>query len=613
MSELESEAGLNENKAVHEAKSESELIEQPMHEEHVEEQLPEPAEDFSTLSKEELVKLMETLSSTEDINAVKQRVYGIKDAVEHIQNTEREYALSTFIEEGGNKEDFKYAWDSLDDRFQSSIKKFNKRKAEQFEQQEKSRDGNLKTKQGILNELKVLIQNEENMQRAFEVFHDLQALWRNTGAVPSGKVNDLWMTYKLYTDKFYELIKINRELQDLDQRKNMEAKMELCEKAEELIMEPSLNKALSHLHELQNRWRETGPVNREKKNEIWERFKAASNKIYQRREEFFQELKVKQSANLIAKNEMIVKLEELLKEEPAKASDWMDRSKQVIEIQNEWKKTGYADKKSNDEIWSRFKGMCDDFFKRKNDFFVTLKKEFAANLQKKSELCIQAEAMQESNDWRKTTDELKRLQQEWKQTGFVGEKQGQKIWERFRAACDKFFERKAAHYNSLGTEQQENLVKKIALAEEAEQFVAGDNGDETVEQLKAMQRKWSEIGMVPIEHKDSIFTRFKAAIDKQFQSLRKSNNERFASGHSKPASSYHSGKPGHEKNDLKHRMNQLSTEINTWENNLGFFAKSKNADTLKKEFEEKINKAKEEIRKIKQQMDEVAKAAANPS
>ncbi len=609
MSEMESETGLPENQPAPEVKNEQELVEQPIHEEHVE-VLPEPVEDFANLSKEELVKLLEGFAD-DDINTVKQKVAATKDAMDHLQQGEREHALSSFIEQGGNKDDFKYEYDALDNRFHTSLRKFNKRKIEQFEHQEKQREENLKTKQGILNELKVLIQNEENMQRAFEVFHDMQARWRNTGAVPSGKVNDLWMTYKLYTDKFYELIKINRELQDLDYRKNMEAKLELCEKAEELIMEPSLNKALAQLHELQNRWRETGPVSREKKNEIWERFKAASDKVYQRREEFFQELKTKQAANLVAKNEMIAKLEELLKEEPTKSSDWVERAKHVVEIQNQWKKTGYADKKSNDEVWATFKGKCDDFFKRKNDHFVGLKKEYAANLQKKSELCIQAEAMQDSTDWKKTTEELKRLQQDWKQTGFVGEKQGQKIWERFRAACDKFFERKAEHYNSIGSEQQENLVKKTALAEQAEQFVAGDNGDETVEQLKAMQRSWTEIGLVPIEHKDTIFTRFKAAIDKHFQALRKSNNERFSSGVSRPASHYVS-KPGHEKNDLKHRMNQLNTEINTLENNLGFFAKSKNADALKKEFEEKINKAKEEIKRIKQQMNEIGQAA-NPS
>lgn len=604
MSELESGLGEPESKPLNEVQSESELIAQPMHDEPAEQEVIEPVENFSQYSKAELLTIIDGFAH-EDINQVKQKVFAVKDAYEHLINSERDNALAAFIEQGGTKEDFKFTNDPADEKFFSALRKFNKRKAEHFEQVEKQRNQNLKIKQDILTELKNLIQNEENMQRAFEQFHDMQARWRSTGAVPGNKVNDLWMTYKVFTDKFYELIKINRDLQELDQRKNLEAKIQLCEKAEELILQPSLNKALGALQTLQNQWRETGPVGREKKNEVWERFKSASDKVYERRREFFDDLNKKQAANLEAKNSLLTKIDELVKQEVTKAAEWMEKSKAVIDIQNEWKKIGYADKKSNDEVWAKFKGICDDFFKRKNDFFQTLKKEYAANLQMKTELCMQAETLRDSSDWRKASEELKRLQQDWKNIGPVGDKYHYKIWDRFRAACDGFFKRKSEHYNSIEGEQTDNLAKKNLLADEVEQFVASENPSETIEQLKNFQRRWSEIGLVPFEKKDEVQKKFKAAIDKHFKSVDNLNRDRSYN----PSRTYHTGKPGNQTNDIKYRMNLLNTEVNTLENNLGFFAKSKNADAMKKEFEEKINKAKEEIKKLKQQLNEVNKPA----
>lgn len=599
MSEIEKDSALSENQTAIEVSSENELSEQPLHEEH-QEHVPEPAENFSNLTKEEMVKMAESFSDR-DIAEVKSKIPALKNAFDELLASEKEAALSAHLEQGLAKEDFKFTYSGDDEKFQEAIRKFNKRKAEYTAEQEKFRDDNLKIKQDILNEMKSLIQNEDNMQRAFEQFHELQARWRNTGAVPQGKLQDLWMTYKLYTDKFYELLKINRELQDLDFKKNLDAKIEICEKAEELVNEPSLNEALHKLQFLQNKWRETGRVSNEKRIEIWERFKAASDKVYDRRREYYEQLKQRYAENLEAKNTLISRLEELIKEEPVKANEWVERGKAIVEFQNEWKKVGYADKKSNDEVWEKFRGICDAFFSKKNEFFTNLKREHADHLQAKNELCMQAEALVESSDWKKTTEELKRLQQEWKKTGSAGERHNQKVWERFRKACDAFFARKSAHYATLESEYKENMEKKNALIEKAEQFVAGENSDETVEQLKDLQRQWTDIGMVPLEHKDTIYARFKAAIDKHFQALRQHNKERFTS-HSRPV---RSGKPGNEKNDLKHRMSQLSSEINTWENNLGFFAKSKNADSVRKEFEEKINRAKEEIQRLKKQMDTI--------
>lgn len=561
------------------------------------------SENFSSFGKEELVKQAESFADA-DISAVKAKVFAIKDAFDHLFNSEKEAALASHIEQGGTKEDFEFSADALAERFYAAIKKFNKRKADFLEEQEKKREQNLRDKLTILNEFKSLIQNEENMQKAFEQFHELQNKWRNTGNVPSAKAQDLWMTYKMYTDKFYELIKINRELQDLDWRKNLEMKIELCEKAEELLLEPSLNKSLSNLASLQNKWREVGPVSRDKKNEIWERFKAAADKIYARKTEYFNEVKVKHAKNLEEKKAIVEKLQQLLQKPIAKANDWIERAKDVVEIQNEYKKIGFAEKSSSAETWTKFRSICDKFFHDKNEFFQSLKKEYAANQQAKTDLIVQAENLKESTDWKKATEEIKQLQVQWKTIGAVGERSSQKLWERFRAACDTFFDRKKQHYSSLESEYQDNLTRKTQLTDEVEQFVAGENGEETIEQLKNFQRRWSEIGPVPFEKKDEAQQRFKKGIDKHFDTVHSRQRDLRRSGGGNVQKNF-TPKAGGEKGAIQHRVSSLQHEVQTLENNLGFFAKSKNSDSLKKEFEEKINKAKEEIKKLKEQLQSI--------
>jgi|CXWJ01.1.fsa_nt_gi hypothetical protein len=606
MNELENQNQENPSEDVQnvqpEVNTEAELHNVPVIQAEEHEIAEEHTENFSVLGKEELVKQAEAFADA-DINAFKSKVYSIKDAFDHLFNSEKEAALALHIEQGGTKEDFQFGADTLTERFYAAIKKFNKRKADFLEEQEKKREQNLKDKLGVLNEFKNLIQNEENMQKAFEQFHELQNKWRNTGNVPTAKAQDLWMTYKMYTDKFYELIKINRELQDLDWRKNLEMKIELCERAEELLLEPSLNKSLSSLASLQNKWREVGPIARDKKNEIWERFKAAADKIYARRTEYFNEVKVKHDKNLEEKKAMVEKLQQLLQKPIAKANDWIERGKEVIEIQNEYKKIGFAEKKSNAEVWAKFRGICDKFFHDKNEYFQSLKKEYAANQQAKTDLIMQAENLKESTDWKKTTEEIKQLQSQWKTIGAVGERNSQRLWERFRSACDAFFDRKKQHYGSLESEYNDNLTCKTQLTDEVEQFIPGENGEETIEQLKNFQRRWSEIGPVPFEKKDEIQQRFKKAIDKHFDVVHSKQRELRKSG------SYvqrnFAPKAGGEKGAIQHRVSSLQHEVQTLENNLGFFAKSKNSDSLKKEFEEKINKAKEEIKKLKEQLQSI--------
>ena len=557
----------------------------------------EPEEDLSTLSKEQLVERLEQYASEQESPRFKDRVNSIRDNLSQTFSQEREAALAKFIEDGGNRDDFKPVSDPLEERFSKALKKFNKRRFEYQEQQEKQRKVSLDEKREILGQLKDLIQNEENMNKAFERFHELQARWRAAGPVPSADAKDLQMSYKFLIDKFYDYIKINRELQDLDQRRNLEMKLRLCEQAEELMLDSSISNAFKKLHMLQDKWRETGPVPRDKKDEVWDRFKAACDKVFERRREYEQQFEEKRKVNLDAKTALCEQVEALKSDADAKHKEWQEITAKLLELQAAWRKIGHAGKQHNDGIWTRFRSACDNLFKSKNDFYSRRKHEYAANLQLKTELCIQAEALQENTDWKSTSEELKRLQEEWKKIGFAGDRQSEKIWKRFRSACDAFFAKKSEHFSSRDKDNEENLVKKNELIARIDAYVPGEDHHASFEELKAFQREWNAVGLVPIKKKDEVNARFKQVIDAQFAKLKSSDRPR---GTYQPKTQYVSkavsdkgGDP--ERRSLLNRISELKNDVQIWENNIGFFAKSKTADKLKSEFEDKISKAKKEI------------------
>jgi len=564
-------------------------------------------EDYSTYSIEDLVALLEKYVAEVEVPRFKTRIANIRNYLSNIFAAASEVAREKFIEDGSSKDDFAPATDPLEERFHQAIKKFNKKRIEYNERLEKQRQENLVAKNDILNLLKDLIQNEDNMNKAFERFHELQAKWRAVGPVPSANVKDLQLTYKFLIDKFYDFIKINRELQDLDQRRNLDAKLHLCEQADELLMETSLTNAFRKLHQIQDKWRETGPVPRDKKNEIWDRFKATCDKLFERHKEYLDQASVQRAKNLEDKKLLCDGVEAIKTEESWKHKDWQDATAKIGEIQLAWKKIGPADKKVNDEIWNRFKSACDAFYKAKNDFYHKRKQEYASNMQMKTELCIQAEALQNSNDWKATTAELIRLQQEWKKTGPVGEKHSEKIWKRFRTACDAFFAHKSEHFSSMDKEHDENLIKKTALIEEIEKFVPGEDSNASFEELKAFQRRWSEMGMVPMKQKEEINNRYKTVIDGHFDKLKATSGDRPKNRYVQKSDyvKHHDGprKGDDERRTLQNKIAELKNDVQIWENNIGFFAKSKNADKLKSEFEEKINQAKAEISKLKSKME----------
>ncbi len=588
--------------------TETAVLEDESHEE--EEAVAE--EDYSTFSREDLVALLENYVNEVEVPRFKAKIAAIREFLNSAFTSEGEAALNQFVEDGGNKDDFAPIPNPLQDRFYQALKKFNKKRIEFNENLEKQRTENLTAKNDILNQLKDLIQNEDNMNKAFERFHDLQSKWRAVGPVPAAQVKNLQLTYKFLIDKFYDFIKINRELQDLDQRRNFEAKLSICEQADELLMETSLNTAFRKLHMLQDKWRETGPVPRDKKNEIWDRFKATCDKLFEARKGMIVEADAKRAENLEAKTKLCEEAEAVKTEESWKHKEWQEYTLKVGEIQTAWKKIGPADKKVNDEIWNRFKAACDAFYKAKNDFYHKRKQEFASNLQLKTELCLQAEGLRESHDWKTTTAELIRLQQDWKKVGPVGDKFSEKMWKRFRTACDAFFNNKTEHFSSMDKVHEENLVLKQELISEIEKYVASEDVNAAFEELKGMQRKWSEIGMVPMKMKDELFKKYKAVIDEQFTKLKSSGADRPRMRHQDKTDHYtnrhSSGQPAKIDDDRRNLMNkitELKNEVQVWENNIGFFAKSKNAEKLKSEFEEKIQKAKEEIKTLKDKLDVV--------
>jgi hypothetical protein len=567
----------------------------------------EQPENFSNLSKEEFVKIMESFLTEQDYSLIKSKINPLKEAFNEIISQEKQQQLEKYLEAGGERDDFKYKADEEEIKFNAAYRKVNKRRIEFHEGQEKHREENLNAKQEILKQLKDIIQNEENMAKAFTVFHELQSKWRAIGPVPPKNVNDLWMTYKLYIEKFYDLIKINRELQELDQKKNLEMKINLCEQAEELYLEPSINKALTRLHTLQNNWREVGHIPREKRVEIGERFKAASDKVFERKKEYLENLKVKQEENLKVKVVLCEKVEAVQTGENITHHELQEKLKIILALQNDWRKTGSAEKKADEEVWKRFKTTCDIFFRQKQEFYQHKKKEYAANLQAKTELCMQAEALMNNTDWKHSSAELRRLNEEWKKTGPVAAKVSDKIWYRFRTACDAFFQNRKNHFSEIDKQYEDNYNNKILLLERIEQYKPGQNQEENFNSIKNFQREWNEIGMVPIGKKEQVQTSYKKLIDDLFNGLKLTDQEKNQIRYKDKLDTFKNAphskeKISDEKKNLMHKLSQLKNDVTVWENNLGFFAKSKNAEGIKQEFEEKILKAKEEISRLKDQL-----------
>ena len=522
---------------------------------------------FAGKSEEEMVSMFAHMLETEQVQSLRRVVENLKIAFYKVHRAEVEAQRRAFVDAGGAETDFVPAADAA----------------------------NLKTKLQIIEELKELINSDETLNHTFNKFRELQQRWKETGPVPQQHVKDLWETYNLHVENFYNFIKINKELRDLDLKKNYEQKVALCEAAEALILEPSIVEAFHKLQKLHDEWRETGPVANEFKEALWNRFKEASSRINKQHQAYFESIKSEQTKNLELKTNLCEQTEELAQQLYTTRKEWNQASDRLLEIQKIWKTIGFAPKKDNTRIYERFRAACDRFFEAKRNFYSGIKTEMEHNLQLKIELCEAAEALQMSEEWKKTTDELIALQARWKQIGPAPRRYSDQVWKRFRAACDKFFERKAAHFADVDGEHEENLRRKLALLDEMADADVKAGGFELI---KEFQRRWGEIGFVPIKRKDEIQRRYKECVDALFAVLRGTERERSMSRFREKVSGLRSAgdrRLRSERDRLYNKVKQLEADIALLENNIGFFAHSKGAEALIADVQEKIARAKREM------------------
>lgn len=553
------------------------------------------ADSISDKTKGELLEMLAQIIAERPVQDIRREVEAIKIAFYKRHRAEVDALRKAFAAEHGEDAEFAMEPDADESRFKDLLRTYRTKRDEFAAVAEKAKEENYKIKLEIIEELKNLVKNEETLNNTFAKFRELQARWKETGPVPQQYVKDLWETYNLHVENFYDFVKINKELRDLDWKKNLELKTALCEQAERLAEEPSVVEAFRKLQKLHDDWREIGPVASEYKEALWERFKEASSKINRSHQEFFENLKAEQLNNLERKTALCEQVEALAADSLSSHKTWNRASEKLLEIQKEWKTIGFAPKKDNTKVYERFRAACDAFFARKREFYSEVKDDMEKNLRLKEEICEAAEKLQESEEWKAATDELLALQARWKEIGAVSRRHSDAIWKRFRAACDKFFERKSAHFASVENEYAENLRKKSELIE---QMLVADIKEGGHDMIKEFQRRWSEIGYVPIKHKDELQKRYKEAVDRLFGALRGSDREQSMSRFKEKVSSLRSAGDKRlrtERDKLYNRVRQLEQEIALLENNIGFFSKSKGAEALIADVQEKIARAKRDM------------------
>ncbi len=563
--------------------------------------------DYSFLNKKDLVDTLKDIIDNKSILQIKNDVELIKINFYKKHKADIEKKRKNFLQEGGDIEDFKVEEEPLERMLKEYLKKYKEIKAEYNKKLEDEKQENLDKKYQIIEEIKDLVNRKESINKTFHEFRELQKKWRSIGLVPQQNVKDLWETYHHHVEAFYDYIKINKELRDLDLKKNLESKIELCENAEELLLEPNIISAFNELQKLHEQWREIGPVPPDMRVEIWERFKETTSKINKKHQEYFLNLKKEQKKNLEAKSVLCEKAEEINSMAITTHKEWESRSNDIIELQKVWKTIGFAPKKDNNKIYNRFRNACDNFFNKKREFYSQNREQQNDNLQLKTDLCVQAEALKESNEWKKTTEELITLQKRWKEIGPVPYKYSDKIWRRFRQACDKFFEKKETYFSHIDNSYEQNLKKKEELIEKIEKLDITDNVEECLKKLKEFQREWAEIGFVPYKSKDEIQDKYRNAINRKFDDLNVDDNRKNILKFKTKLDNLKNKPNGiqrirQERDKYNNKLKQLENDIVLWENNIGFFTKTKNAESMINGVESKIEDAKKRIALLKEKI-----------
>jgi hypothetical protein len=560
--------------------------------------------DYSTFSIDDLVNTLTILVADQPIHKIKNDLDQIKSNFYKKLKVETDKKKADFVKEGGAVEDFKAEIDPREEKLKEAFVLYRRKKLQYVQQLEHTKQVNLEEKYRIIEGIKGLINKEESINKTFHEFRDLQNRWRAAGLVPQSKLKDLWENYHYHVEKFYDYIKINKELRDLDLKKNLESKVLLCEKAENLMLEKNIVMAFRTLQKYHEQWREIGPVPPESKDEIWERFRTATSKINKKHQKHFEDIKEGLRKNLEAKTELCEKVEDILKLDIKLHKDWEKNSREIIALQKAWKSIGFAPKKHNTIIYERFRNACDDFFNRKREFYSENKELQQNNLQLKMDLCVQAEALKDSEEWKKTTMDLIALQKKWKEIGPVPRKVSDKVWKRFRAACDTFFNRKSEFYASIDQTYEDNYKAKVKLIGEIEGYTFVENMDENFEKLKEFQKQWSEIGYVPLKKKEAIQNKYRKVVDDFFDRLKiddsRKNMLKFKNKLSALESNPNAkGKLYGEREKYINKVKKLESDIVLWENNIGFFAKSESANSMIEEFTKKIDQAKKNLENLK--------------
>ncbi|MBN1650665.1 MAG: DUF349 domain-containing protein [Bacteroidales bacterium] len=563
-------------------------------------------EQYKGAKLSDLLTVLEVLAEEEELKKSRSKVAVLRRLIDAQLAEIEKTALAQFLANDGIEAEFSLEETEEHLRYKKVLGILRVKRGKLRAQQEQQQQENLEKKQALLEELRTLVNSDETLKSTYDQFKEIQDRWKEIGMIPKNEMGELWRNYHFLVEKFFDKVKISNELRYLDLKKNLELKVQLCEKAESLLLEKSITKSFKLLQKYHEEWKVIGPVPSNIKEEIWERFKTITDKINLRRREYYKQLQDKLEENYKLKLALCDSVKAIAYEDLNSVKEWNKKTEVFNELFAQWKTIGPTPRKVNEEVWDCFKGSLNAFFNAKKKFFNEIKDEQSSNYQKKLAICVEAEALQDNTNWKKTTDSLIKLQKEWKSIGTVPRKYSDAVWKRFRKACDKFFDAKSEYYKHLIDEESTNAKLKAALIEDIKTAKFSDDKTKNLELIKSFQRKWHEIGNVPRKEMDKLNKAYREAIDIQLDKFDISRNDFKNSGFKEKIHNLKENVDNYQLNrerfGIQKAMEKLQEDVLLWENNIGFFANTKNADVLKMEFEKKISRAKAEILSLKEKI-----------